>query len=252
MNLIHDTLPTKLTVALDVWLGPEPGSAGLYAVWKRMSDVVLAALLLVLSAPLSLLALVLVKLASPGPAFYSQVRLGRNGIPFWIYKIRTMTHNCERHSGAVWATPNDPRVFPIGRVLRGLHVDELPQLLNVLRGDMSLIGPRPERPVIAAELEEAIPGYRDRLALRPGVTGLAQSQFPADTDLGSVCRKLVADLHYRRDVGPRLDLRILVATVLYLFHLPVSWRRAVLGPHAEAAPPEDSPVVRLREGFAGV
>ncbi|WP_020470473.1 sugar transferase [Zavarzinella formosa] len=234
------------------WEDETPRPEGVSAVLKQAGYVVLAAVLMVLVAPLALLAVILVKITSRGPPFYSQERLGRNGVPFWIYKIRTMTHNCERQSGAVWAVRNDPRVFLVGRILRKLHIDELPQLFNVIRGDMSLIGPRPERPKIAAELQEDIPAYRDRLAIRPGVTGLAQVQFPADTNLGSVCRKLVADLHYIRFVRPWLDLRILIATLFYLLHFPMSWRRRALGAAAEPMPAPDHPKKSFRERFAGI
>src|SRR5213078_1616461 len=114
---------------------------------------------------------VLVRLTSAGPGFYSQVRVGRGGRPYRIYKIRTMYHNCEAVSGVRWSTKNDPRVTPVGGVLRQLHLDELPQLWNVLVGDMSLVGPRPERPEFVAELTKQIPYYGQRHALRPGITG---------------------------------------------------------------------------------
>ncbi|MDB5311617.1 MAG: hypothetical protein JWO38_5819 [Gemmataceae bacterium] len=218
---------------------PHRVRAALSVVWKWGPDLALAALLILLTAPLLLGAMLLVKLTSRGPVFYSQVRLGRHGTRFRIYKLRTMTHDCEKLSGPRWATVDDPRITPVGRVLRHLHIDELPQLVNVLRGDMALVGPRPERPMIAQDLEDAIPGYADRLAVKPGLSGLAQVQFPADTDLGSVCRKLVADLSYVRAVCPLLDLRILFATALYLLHTPFSWRRRVLGRYAEPRPAAD-------------
>src|SRR5205823_10851019 len=157
---------------------------------------------------------------SRGPVFYSQTRLGRGGRPFRIYKIRTMVHNCERQSGARWCTSGDPRITPVGRFLRATHLDELPQLWNVLRGDMSLIGPRPERPEIIAALERAIPRYHDRLLVRPGLSGLAQVQLPADTDLHSVRRKLAYDLYYVEQLGAWLDLRLALATALYLLRVP--------------------------------
>src|SRR5205823_3448469 len=107
----------------------------------------------------------------------------RFGEPFIILKLRTMYDRCEAKTGAAWATRNDPRVTPVGRVLRKLHIDELPQLLNILRGDMSLVGPRPERPEFVGPLSRALPGYADRLQVRPGLTGLAQIQLPPDSDL---------------------------------------------------------------------
>jgi lipopolysaccharide/colanic/teichoic acid biosynthesis glycosyltransferase len=184
---------------------------------------VLAAVLLVLTAPLILLAALLVKLTSRGPAFYCQKRLGRHGRIFTLYKIRTMRHNCEQVSGPRWATRDDPRVTGVGRLLRRTHVDELPQLWNVLRGDMSLVGPRPERPEITPHLDRSIPHYRDRLLVRPGIAGLAQVQLPADTDLESVRRKLTYDLYYINNISLWLDLRIVVGTALYLFGVRIQW-----------------------------
>src|SRR5207248_4660391 len=143
-------------------------------------------------------AMLLVKLTSPGPMLYTQTRLGRRGRPFTIYKIRTMLHDCESLTGPQWSTPGDTRITRVGRWLRRTHIDELPQLWNVLRGDMSLVGPRPERPEFIPELENAIPFYRDRLLVRPGITGLAQVQLPPDTDMDSVRRQLAHDIYYGR------------------------------------------------------
>src|SRR5262249_23695826 len=131
--------------------------------------------------------------------------------------------------GARWSTPGDSRVTPVGRLLRLTHIDELPQLWNVLRGDMSLIGPRPERPEFVPQLERAIPLYRIRLLVRPGLTGLAQVQLPPDTNLDSVRVKLAYDLWYVRQLNFVLDLRILFATALKLFGVPFGVIRAVLG-----------------------
>src|SRR5262249_29739465 len=128
-----------------------------------------------------------------------------------------MFHNCEALTGARWATKGDSRITPIGRLLRKTHIDELPQLWNVLRGDMSLVGPRPERPEIIASLENALAGYRGRLSVKPGVTGLAQIQLPPDTDLASVQAKLILDLCYVERYGLLLDIRLLIGTALYLF-----------------------------------
>jgi lipopolysaccharide/colanic/teichoic acid biosynthesis glycosyltransferase len=176
--------------------------------------------LLVLTAPLLLVSALLIKLTSRGPIIYSQLRVGRFGRPYTIYKLRTMAHNCERASGPQWATAQDPRVTWLGRFLRRSHLDELPQLWNVLLGDMSLIGPRPERPEFVIELERAIPHYRDRLQVRPGVTGLAQVQLPPDTDLNSVRRKLAYDLYYVRRFNFWLDLRILFCTGFKVLGVP--------------------------------
>jgi lipopolysaccharide/colanic/teichoic acid biosynthesis glycosyltransferase len=207
-----------------IWYGP----------FKFLVDFSLALLVLVLSAPALLLACLAVKLTSRGPMLYRQTRLGRGGKPFTIFKIRTMTHDCEKHSGICWAKPNDPRVTAVGRLLRRTHLDELPQLWNVMRGDMSLVGPRPERPEFFPALMRAIPRYRERLFVRPGVTGLAQIQLPADSDLESVRRKLAYDLYYVARMSPGLDLRILLGTILYMLRLPVSLPRLLFGiPHGD-------------------
>ena len=184
-----------------------------YVFIKCAVEWVAAVLLLLVLAPFVGLLALLVKSTSPGPAFYSQVRLGLNGLPYRIYKLRSMSHNCEKTTGAVWSSgTGDTRVTPLGRILRDTHLDELPQLWNVLKGDMCLIGPRPERPEIASKLERALPSYKSRLLVKPGVTGLAQVQLPPDVDLESVRRKLAYDLHYVREVNPILDARILFAT----------------------------------------
>jgi lipopolysaccharide/colanic/teichoic acid biosynthesis glycosyltransferase len=191
-----------------------------YPACKAVLDFLLAVLLSLPALPVVLLAALAVKLTSRGPAFYTQVRVGRNGRPFVIYKLRTMVHNCESLTGPRWAVPGDPRVTPVGWFLRVSHLDELPQLLNVLRGEMSLVGPRPERPEFLPDLERELPAYPLRLALRPGVTGLAQVQLPPDTNLGSVRRKLAHDLYYIRHLGPWLDLRLLLCTALYVLGVP--------------------------------
>jgi lipopolysaccharide/colanic/teichoic acid biosynthesis glycosyltransferase len=199
---------------------PPPRRRGLYPALKRAADFTAALTLLVLTAPLVLLAALLVKLTSRGPAFYTQTRVGLRGRLFTIYKLRTMIHNAESLTGPRWAIPGDPRVTWVGHFLRASHLDELPQLLNVLRGEMSLIGPRPERPEFVRELERALPAYRGRLEVRPGVTGLAQVHLPADSDLESVRRKLAHDLYYVRAGGLWLDLRIACCTACRMVGIP--------------------------------
>lgn len=195
---------------------------------KRALDVIVALAISVIAGPIILAAWVLVKATSKGPGFYSQVRVGWNGRNYRIYKIRSMYHDCEAGTGAAWCTKADRRVTPIGRILRKLHIDELPQLLNVLRGDMSLVGPRPERPEFVGPLAAAIPGYADRLAVRPGITGLAQIQLPPDSDLESVRKKLVLDRCYAQSGGLWLDFRLILGTVLYLFGFSFSAIRRAL------------------------
>jgi lipopolysaccharide/colanic/teichoic acid biosynthesis glycosyltransferase len=181
-------------------------------------EFVLALLLLVVSMPIILIALVLVRATSHGPVIYAQKRLGRGGLVFTIYKIRTMYRDSEPN-GPRWSVPGDPRITPVGRLLRWSHVDELPQLINIMQGKMSLVGPRPERPEIVGQLERVYPEYRRRLHVRPGVTGLAQVLQPPDTNLSMVSRKLSLDLFYIDHAGFCLDVRILLATVAHVFRV---------------------------------
>lgn len=205
---------------------PTPGA---YLAGKATTDCILAALILAWTLPLIVLAMILTRLTSAGPVIFKQVRVGLGGRPFTIYKIRTMRADCERETGPVWSSGRDPRVTPLGRFLRSTHLDELPQLVNVLRGEMSLVGPRPERPEFVAQLERAIPCYRDRLEVRPGLTGLAQLQLAPDTDLESVRRKLACDLYYIRRASPWLDLRILLSTSWSVSGIPFGVSRVLLG-----------------------
>jgi lipopolysaccharide/colanic/teichoic acid biosynthesis glycosyltransferase len=186
---------------------------------KWVLDLSFAFVLLVATAPIVLLCMILVRLSSRGRPLYKQERLGCLGRTFTMYKIRTMVVDCERQSGPIWSLPGDRRVTPIGRFLRWSHIDELPQLVNVLRGEMSLIGPRPERPEIVAQLERALPQYRHRLLIRPGLSGLAQVLQGPDTDLQSVWRKLGFDLLYLDRMSFRLDLQLMLATLLCLAHV---------------------------------
>ena len=219
---------------------------GLGAPFKRAFDCMAALGLLIVSGPVMLACMLLVKVTSRGPAIYSQVRLGRGRRPFRIYKIRTMTHNCEALTGARWAAVNDSRVTLVGRFLRRSHLDELPQLWNILRGDMSLVGPRPERPEFVDKLEPLIDRYGERMLVRPGVTGLAQVRLPADTDIESVRRKLLYDRYYVAGGGLWLDLRLLVITGLYLVGVPfrLSCQALVMPGAAEV---EAGTSVRLRD-----
>jgi len=191
-----------------------------YAAMKLVFDFVCAFLLFIAISPILILAMILVKLTSRGPALYLQLRMGKNGKPFPIYKLRTMYYQCEKKSGVQWSAPGDSRITPLGRWLRRTHIDELPQLWNVLRGDMSLVGPRPERPEFVPQLEQAIAHYGLRMQARPGVTGLAQVQLPADTDLQSVRTKLAFDLWYLQHVSVWLDLRIMFATCFKMVSTP--------------------------------
>jgi lipopolysaccharide/colanic/teichoic acid biosynthesis glycosyltransferase len=218
-----EALPTFLKRRVDT-AGPYAinvtPARSLYVTLRTIADRMAALVLFVAAAPVIAATALLVRLTSRGPAFYTQTRLGLGGRLFTIYKIRTMIHNCESLTGPRWSIPGDPRVTALGRFLRATHLDELPQLLNVLRGDMNLIGPRPERPEFLTDLQAEVPHYTDRLAIRPGVTGLAQIQLPADTDIDSVRRKLAYDLFYIHRIGPWLDVRILICTAFYAIGIP--------------------------------
>jgi lipopolysaccharide/colanic/teichoic acid biosynthesis glycosyltransferase len=198
-----------------------------YPTGKRAVDAVLAVALLIPATPLILLVMALVKLTSRGPALHRQVRSGLGGRPFTLYKIRTMAHKCEAPTVPVWSPGRDLRVTTVGWFLRRSHVDELPQLWNVLRGEMSLVGPRPERPEFVTQFQRALPHYGSRLRVPPGVTGLAQVQLPPDCDLAAIRRKLVYDLYYIRRMGFWLDLRLLLGTALLLVGIPFNVARAV-------------------------
>jgi len=180
---------------------------------KEVLDIVLGFVALVLCLPLLVGCAILIKLSSRGPVFFKQVRIGKDGNLFTIYKLRTMYVDAESASGAVWAARGDPRVMPICRWMRRSHADELPQLINVVRGDMSLVGPRPERPEILTELEKVYPDVRRRLSVRPGITGLAQVRNGYDTSVEAFRNKLEADLEYIEQRTWGMELRILAATM---------------------------------------
>jgi lipopolysaccharide/colanic/teichoic acid biosynthesis glycosyltransferase len=192
---------------------------------RAVMEFVSVAGLFLVSFPVILASILLVRLTSRGPGIYTQTRVGINGRVFTFYKIRTMYHDCENQTGPRWSPPGDPRITPVGRILRKLHLDELPQFWNVLRGDMSLIGPRPERPEIVARLRQSVPGYDRRHAVKPGITGFAQIHLPPDTCLRSVKNKLVYDLFYIRRHSLGMELYVLSATGLKLLGLKHLYQR---------------------------
>lgn len=205
-----------------------------YFRWKRAIDPPLAALLLVPALPLIGLLWLLVKLTSAGPGFYRQRRAGQYGQPFLMFKLRSMRLDAEARTGAVWSIDGDPRVTSLGRILRKFHLDELPQLFNVLRGEMSLVGPRPERPEFVEVLKDKIEGYRGRLAVKPGITGLAQLNLPPDTDLTSVAQKLALDIDYIEQADLWLETRLLLCTASRLVKIPTV---RILGLHRRGTVP---------------
>jgi lipopolysaccharide/colanic/teichoic acid biosynthesis glycosyltransferase len=155
----------------------------------------------------------LVKLTSSGPMLYGQVRVGKNGTHFKMYKFRSMRSDAEKKSGPIWAGKNDPRVTSYGRFLRKSHLDEVPQFINVFKGDMSLVGPRPERPFFVDKLSKEIPLYARRHRVRPGITGWAQVKHKYDESMEDVKAKVKYDLYYIENISWRLDLKILFNTV---------------------------------------
>ena len=209
------------------------------SLWRQALERSVALVLLVIFAPAMLLIALAIKIESPGgPVFYLQERVGVNrrrgrsgsrrdraatgkdrrrrpaeGRPFKIWKFRTMVPDAEKHTGPVWAAYDDPRVTRVGGFLRKTRLDELPQLINVLRGEMRLVGPRPERPHFVSRLVEGVPQYRERLQVPPGITGLAQVERSYDEDLDDVRTKLKYDLFYIENRKPILDLKILLKTL---------------------------------------
>jgi sugar transferase (PEP-CTERM system associated) len=180
---------------------------------KRLLDVALAAAGLVLAAPLMLLVAFIVKATSRGPVLYCQQRVGQHGRVFSVHKFRSMRQDAEKDTGAVWATKDDNRITAVGRVLRQTRMDELPQLWNILRGHMSLVGPRPERPEFVAELTREIPFYGQRHSVRPGLTGWAQVCYTYGASVEDAMQKLQYDLFYIKNMSLSLDLFILAKTL---------------------------------------
>ncbi len=187
---------------------------GAWRTWvKRVFDVFCSMLLALVAMPIMLVTALLIKLESPGGVFYSQERVGLNGRTFKVLKFRSMRNDAERDGKPVWATANDARVTRVGAVIRKLRIDELPQLINVLRGDMSLVGPRPERPFFVEQLTQEIPFYALRHSVKPGVTGWAQVRYPYGATVEDSQEKLQYDLYYVKNHTLFLDLVILMETV---------------------------------------
>ncbi len=180
---------------------------------KRVFDIISASVLFVLAAPIMLATAILIKLESPGPVLYRQERVGQNGRTFNVTKFRSMRTDAEKDGKPVWAKANDNRVTRIGNIIRKLRIDELPQIFNVLRGDMSLVGPRPERPFFVEQLTQEIPFYALRHSVKPGVTGWAQVRYPYGATVEDSQEKLQYDLYYVKNHTLFLDLVVLLETV---------------------------------------
>lgn len=184
---------------------------------KRTADIAGATFGLLLLSPLFPIIALAIRLDSPGPVFFRQIRTGRGEMPFEIIKFRTMREDAEKHTGAVWASDKDPRITRTGAFLRKTRLDEIPQLLNVLFGEMSLVGPRPERPEFIIELKKSIPFYSERHSVKPGVTGWAQVRYPYGSSIEDALEKLRYDLYYIKHQSLRLELEIILRTVLVIF-----------------------------------
>jgi len=196
-----------------------PGLTAAQLFLKRVFDVVVSSFLIIVLSPIMLVLFVLVPLTSKGPAIFKQERMGRNGKEYLIYKFRSMVHDAEKKTGPTLATDNDPRITPLGRFIRATRLDEIPQLFNVLKGDMSLVGPRPERAFFIEQFCESIPDYTYRMSVKPGITGLAQVMAKYST---TVEDKLRFDLMYVRNYSLALDIKILLQTLRVVFQWEAS------------------------------
>lgn len=242
-GILFVALSTVFIFALPAYLSrPAKAKAMLGRAFKRLMDIVGAIVGLILTTPVWLILPIIIKLDSPGPVFYSQLRVGINrrkknrrfhqksdvidkrgrdrrredcfGRPFMVHKFRTMVANAEKSTGPVWAAKNDCRITRIGAFLRKTRIDEIPQFINVLKGDMSLVGPRPERPTFVSDLSGKVAGYTDRLQVKPGLTGLAQVEGGYDTSLSSVAEKVKYDLEYINNWSIWTDIKIMLKTVM--------------------------------------
>lgn len=180
---------------------------------KRAIDLIVSTMGLLSSAPIVLVTAIAIKLDSRGPILYCQERVGQNERKFTLYKFRSMFSDAELATGPLWATEGDPRVTRVGRIMRKLRIDEIPQMFNVLKGEMSFVGPRPERPFFVSQLIEKIPYYRLRFTIKPGITGWAQISYPYGDSEQDAVKKLEYDLYYIKHMSPTFDLQILFETV---------------------------------------
>jgi sugar transferase (PEP-CTERM system associated) len=199
--------PSRLVFSSD--LGPRKGSL----FWHSLYSLPIAILLLILSSPVMLIVALVVKLTSKGPIFHRQERVGLNGSVFTVYKFRSMYADAEARTGPVWAKKDDPRITPPGKWMRRLRFDELPQLFNVLRNEMALVGPRPERPEFVKSLNEQIPYYNYRHCVKPGITGWAQINYKYGDTLEDAIMKLEYDLYYIKNLAVSLDMFIILHTL---------------------------------------
>jgi exopolysaccharide biosynthesis polyprenyl glycosylphosphotransferase len=184
---------------------------------KRLMDIVVSIIVLLPGLPFWCIVAIIIRITSPGPAVYKQVRVGRNGKNFTMLKFRSMYSDAEKRTGPKWATENDPRITPVGRFIRKTRLDEIPQFINVLKGEMSLVGPRPERPFFVEQLKKEIPWYVRRIKMKPGITGWAQVKHKYDASIEDVKQKVLYDLYYFENMSIGLDVKIMLRTVLVVF-----------------------------------
>ena len=210
---IFGRVSTQSLQAAEVVFSPEMHPLPWKVLLQNLYSTLLGIVGLLLLWPLMIVVAVLVRLSSPGPALFRQTRVGRNKVPFTLYKFRSMYIDAEAKTGAVWASKNDPRITPLGAILRKLRLDELPQFFNVIRGDMSLVGPRPERPEFVDSLERQIPFFRQRMYVKPGITGWAQINHKYGNTLEDTVTKLEYDLYYIKHLAPSLDFYIIFHTI---------------------------------------
>lgn len=256
MSTTEITPSTRLTRdEVSIWT--KPGRDGLmdivpssYLNGSGLAGRFIGLCMLLVCLPVIGVLVLLVRTTSKGPGLYRQVRVGKNGRIFVMYKVRSMVQDAEVGTGPVWTQDsNDPRITAIGSFLRKSHLDELPQLFNVVCGDMALFGPRPERPELVHILADNVPGYLNRLSVRPGITGLAQINLPPDTDIESVRRKLILDEEYIRTANLLMEVRMFVWTGLRLVGIPASFATRVcgLGRDVEPVTPRNSGPVTIDE-----
>lgn len=181
---------------------------------RRAFDIAVSFFVLLVFSPILLLVALWIKEVSPGPIFYTQMRIGKDGVPFKLYKFRTMRPDAESGTGVVWAVKSDPRLIKGGKFLKDTHIDEIPQFFNVLKGDMCAVGPRPERPHFVEQFLKTIPGYSERLKVKPGLAGLSQITYDYDKCFEDVQRKIAKDIEYIKHSCLLLDAKILIETFL--------------------------------------
>jgi len=206
---IHTELPPQEWMSYSDSFSPSRH----YLKVKSVLDFIGALCLFIIAAPIMAAVAVAIKLTSPGPVLFRQVRVGQDGSDFVLYKFRSMPEDVEAKTGPVWSGDGDSRATPVGHYLRKFHLDELPQVFNVLRGEMSLVGPRPERRCFVSFLQRLIPNYNLRHSVKPGITGLAQVYYPYGASVEDACEKLRYELYYARHISLSLDFRALAKTI---------------------------------------